>query len=203
MAKMNRREFVKQTVAGTAVLASASAGALETVAAAGPTNPNKQVVAALGALFIPSKAGDPGYSELEPYGISDFVLSGGRSDPDEEADPLATGASVSIEVFPVEGIPAFNSAAQQFFDGKTFLNLDAKQQEEYLKLIIDGSKISDAGSRRACRCFIAGRGRVSFRCTTGTFRRTSRSAMPMGSRYCIPEIRTRSPTPMCGKTRNW
>ena len=72
--EISRREFVKQTAVGTAALAGASAGALEAVAAAGPTNPNRQIVAALGPLFIPSKPGDPGYAELESYGISDYVM---------------------------------------------------------------------------------------------------------------------------------
>ena len=52
--KLIEENFVKQTVAGTAMLAGASAGALEAAAAA-PMDPNKQVVAALGSVFIPSK----------------------------------------------------------------------------------------------------------------------------------------------------
>ena len=71
--EISRREFVKQTVAGTAMLAGASAGALEAAAAA-PMDPNKQIVAALGSVFIPSKPGDPGYKELESHGITEYVM---------------------------------------------------------------------------------------------------------------------------------
>ncbi len=62
--EINRRDFVKQTVVGTAILAS-TAGALEAAAAAVPVDPNKQIMSALGPVFIPSKPGDPGYKELE------------------------------------------------------------------------------------------------------------------------------------------
>src|SRR5215831_9455338 len=71
--EISRREFVKQTVVGTAALAGASAGALE-AAAAVPMSPNKQIVAALGPLFVPSKPGDPGYKDLESHGITDYVM---------------------------------------------------------------------------------------------------------------------------------
>jgi hypothetical protein len=59
---ITRRDFVKQSVVGTAALTGASArlDALQS-AAEGPTvSLRKQVIGALGALFIPSRAGDPG-----------------------------------------------------------------------------------------------------------------------------------------------
>src|SRR5712691_13256731 len=115
--EITRREFVKQTVAGTAMLAGASVGALE-LAAAGPVDPKKLVVAALGSAFIPSAAGDPGYKELESYGITDYVMQ---------------------KLAAADALEAFNSAAKQFFDGKAFLDLDEKQREQYLALIAEGS----------------------------------------------------------------
>ena len=120
--KITRREFAKQTVAGTVMLAGTSAGALQLVAQS-PVGPglNKQVVAALGSMFIPSRPGDPGYKDLESRGITDYVL-GGRpvgGDPDR--------AEGSIEGDLLE---AFNNAAKQFFNGKTFLELDEKQRDE-------------------------------------------------------------------------
>ncbi len=70
--KVDRRDFVKTTVAGAAILASASA--YSALVAATPMDPNKQIVSALGSVFVPSKAGDPGYTELEALGISDYVM---------------------------------------------------------------------------------------------------------------------------------
>src|SRR5450432_3370864 len=132
---LNRREFVKTTVAGAAVLASASAGALEAAAAAAPMDPNKQIVAALGSVFIPSKPGDPGYAELEEHGITGYVL-----------EKLPVSDSLDI----------FNTAAKQFFDGKAFLELDEKQREQYLALIVEGSKITDADQRAHLQTFYRG-----------------------------------------------
>ena len=129
--EISRREFVKQTVVGTAMLAGASTGALD-LAAAGPVDPNKLVVAALGSVFVPTKSGDPGYKELESHGITEYVL----------------------QKFPVaDALEAFNSAAKQFFEGKAFLDLDEAQREEYLALIAEGSKIADEGQRKGLQAF--------------------------------------------------
>src|SRR5690348_8382328 len=131
--EISRRQFVKQTMVGTAALASVSAGALE--AAAAPVDPRKQVVAALGSLFIPSGPGDPGYKELESYGITDHVMN------DFQA---------------AEAVEVFNTAARQFLDGKTFLELDEKQREQYLALIVDGKAITDAEQRSRLQAFYRG-----------------------------------------------
>src|SRR5262245_3403451 len=128
--EITRREFVTQSAVGAAVLASASTEAV-LAAAAGPSDINKQVVAALGSVFIPSKAGDPGYKELESHGISEYVM----------------------EKFPLATLDAFNSAAKQFFAGKSFLDLDEKQREEYLALVVDGSKIADDEQKTRLQAF--------------------------------------------------
>src|SRR5262249_28704700 len=128
--EITRREFVKQTIAATATMAGSSAGILKAVAAE-PTDTNKQIVLALGSVFIPSKAGDPGYKELESHGISDYVM----------------------QKLPVESLDAFNNAAKQFFAGKSFLDLDEKQREEYLALVVDGSKIADAEQKTRLQTF--------------------------------------------------
>ena len=138
---IGRREFVKQTVVGTAVLAGASASALEAAAAAAePMDPNKQIVAALGAVFIPSVPGDPGYKELESHGITEYVM----------------------QKLPVtDALEAFNTAAKQFFDGKAFLDLDEKEREQYLALIVDGNKITDTDQRARLQAFYrAARSRI-------------------------------------------
>ena len=60
---ISRRDLVKQTVVGTAVPTGASTS-LDASQGPAAANPRKQIVAALGALFIPSTAGDPGYADL-------------------------------------------------------------------------------------------------------------------------------------------
>ena len=109
-------------------------------------------------MFIPSKPGDPGYAELESYGITDFVMNGEKkSDADNRHsnDPLANAAA-GAEFFPMDGVAPFNSAAQKFFDGKSFLELDEKQRGDYFALIVDGSKISDEAERKSLQAFYRG-----------------------------------------------
>lgn len=123
---VSRRDFLKTTSAGAAAIpvvgsqsqAQAQSGGVDRSA----------VIAALGDTIIPSDPGDPGYRTLEPYNITAEVMKGltGLSDED-----LAT----------------FNNAAGDFFSGKTFLELSEAQREEYLNLIIDGSRISDETAR--------------------------------------------------------
>jgi len=130
---------VKQTTVGAALLAGASAGTFPAAAAAGPTDAGKRIVAALGSVFIPSKPGDPGYKELESHGITGYVM----------------------ESFPAEALDVFNGIAQQFFEGKSFLDLDGTQREQYLALIADGSRIADADQRaRLQRFYRSARARI-------------------------------------------
>jgi hypothetical protein len=98
-----------------------------------PIDRKKQIVAALGAIFIPSRASDPGYADLETHGITAYVLE----------DLRATDAVVD----------AFNAGAQSFFNGKAFVELDGTQREEYLTLVVDGRKITDAEQRKALQGF--------------------------------------------------
>src|ERR1700674_1953252 len=131
--EISRREFVKQTTVGAAVLASAS-GRGVLAAAAGAIDTDKEIGSALWSVFIPWKAGDPGYKELESHGISEYVM----------------------EKLPVDALDVFNGAAKQFFAGKSFLDLDEKQREEYVALIADGSKIADAGQKARLQAFYRG-----------------------------------------------
>jgi choline dehydrogenase-like flavoprotein len=98
-----------------------------------PIDRKKQLISALGALFVPSRASDPGYADLESYGITEYALE----------DFRVTDAAVD----------AFNAGAQPLFDGKAFLDLDGKRREEYLNLIIDGRKIADAEQRKSLQGF--------------------------------------------------
>src|SRR5262245_46597622 len=127
--EITRRDFVKETVAGTAALVGA--GMLPPVAAA-PMTIDKQVVAALGSVFVPSKPGDPGYAELEQYGISDFVMKAPAPAARGEGEGEGRPAAASAEWLKRESLEAFNNGAQPFFGGKAFADLDAKQKEEYL-----------------------------------------------------------------------
>ena len=56
-------------------------------------------------------------------------------------------------LLPVEGLEAFNSGAQQFFDGKSFLQLDETQRGDYLKLIYEGSKLTEPDQKKALQGF--------------------------------------------------
>src|SRR3990167_3362202 len=79
--EITRREFVKQSVVWTAMLAGASTGALALPPP--PVDLARAVVGELGGLFIPSRPGDPGYKDLEQHGITEYVLKnlpvGGRA----------------------------------------------------------------------------------------------------------------------------
>lgn len=121
--EINRREFVKKTVVATAALAGASPSLLGAVSET--ADRNRQVVSALGALFVPSAAGDPGYRELERYGITAYVM----------------------EKLPDDAIEPFNRGASHFFDGKSFLDLDDKQREQYLEMVASGKQIPDEDLR--------------------------------------------------------
>ncbi len=149
--EISRREFVRRSAVGAAALAAASSATL--AAATPPSADTAQgvvhtVTAALGDLFIPSAAGDPGYKDLESYGITDYVLKhlkiAGGGGSGEEGSSSGGGSGVA---------ELFNTAAREFFQGKTFLELDVKQREDYLETIIDGRKISDEKLRTQLQTF--------------------------------------------------
>ena len=136
--ELTRREFVKHSVAGAALLAGAGSAAF----AAPTSDVTASVVGALGAVFIPSRPGDPGYKELERYGITRYVLT-------NPLRPLRGVEGGVPEIGGAEIAETFNDAAKQFFAGKSFLELEDQQKEQYLELILDGSKIADAEQRAA------------------------------------------------------
>ena len=137
---MNRRAFVKQTAVGTAA-ASAVGSALSAQSSAGQSaDLPRQVVAALGDLFVPSAPGDPGYRDLESHGITEYVLQG---------LPMATAEGGG----PSEVVRDFNDLAEQFFQGRTFLQLDWDQRAQYLQKIIAGSEITDSTKRQQLQGF--------------------------------------------------
>ncbi|MCH8820300.1 MAG: twin-arginine translocation signal domain-containing protein, partial [Acidobacteria bacterium] len=120
---VSRRDFLKTTGMGAAVLPAAGVVATQQVQAQAATD-RTAVIAALGDTIIPSDPGDPGYRTLEPYNITAEVLKGltGLSDDD---------------------LALFNKGASSFFSGKTFLELGESERADFLNLIIDGSRIAD------------------------------------------------------------
>src|SRR5262249_39909564 len=126
--EITRRDFVKETVAGTA--AFVGAGMLRASAAGpGEATLEKRVVAALGSVFVPSKPGDPGYADLEQYGITDYVMKPpARPAGGEEGG--GRGGAQSADWLKPESLEAFDSGAKAFFGGKAFIDLDEKQKEE-------------------------------------------------------------------------
>jgi choline dehydrogenase-like flavoprotein len=129
--EISRREFVKQAAAGAAQLAT---NGTRSAVAQGGADPNLKIVSALGATFIPSKPGDPGFAELESHGISAAVM----------------------EKLPAEALVTFNEAAKTFFAGKTFADLDENEREQYLKIIEDGSKLTDPAQKLRLQAFYRG-----------------------------------------------
>src|SRR5262245_9740284 len=129
--EITRRDFVKETVAGTAALVGA--GMLR-VSAAGPGEATleKRVVAALGPVFVPSKPGDPGYAELEQHGITDYVMKPPARPAGGGEEGGGRGGAQSADWLKPESLAAFNDGAKAFFSGKAFVDLDEKQTEEYL-----------------------------------------------------------------------
>ena len=118
-----------------ALAGSDTASSAEVLARAAPSGDLPQtLVAALGDLFVPSAPGDPGYKDLEKYGITEYVLKN-----------LPVGEGSLLE--------GFNETAKQFFGGKSFLELDEKQKEQYLELVLDEKKITDPQVRAQLLAF--------------------------------------------------
>jgi hypothetical protein len=125
---VSRRDFLKTTGMGAAVIPAAGVVAATQQAKAQAATNRTALVAALGDTIIPSDPGDPGYRTLEPYNITAEVMKGLTGLPDEN-------------------LTTFNNGAAAFFSGKTFLELTESERADYLNLIIDGSRIADAGLR--------------------------------------------------------
>ncbi len=120
---VSRRDFLKTTGMGAAVIPAAGVAATQQAQAQGMVD-RSAVIAALGDTIIPSDPGDPGYRTLEPYNITAEVMKG------------LTGLTD-------DALAAFDSGATSFFSGKTFLELGESERADYLNLIIDGSRIAD------------------------------------------------------------
>ena len=125
---MVRRKFLKQAGLGTAAIAAA--GSLlpqaplgQEVQAAGMSN-RQAIVFLLGDTLIPSEPDDPGYRDMEWYGITEEVMKGLGDISDEDFE-------------------TFNRESKSLFEENSFLDLDEDQRAEYLNLIIDGGRFAD------------------------------------------------------------
>ena len=125
---MVRRKFLKQAGLGTAAIAASGsllrqAPLSQEVQAAGMSS-RQAIVFLLGDTLIPSEPGDPGYREMEWYGITEEVMKGLGDTSDEDFE-------------------TFNRESKGLFEGKSFLDLDEDQRTDYLNLIIDGGRFAD------------------------------------------------------------
>jgi choline dehydrogenase-like flavoprotein len=157
--KTNGSNFVDRISAGTAAVTAAASG-LEAMQSpqARHTDAHTRIVATLGQMFIPSKPGDPGYAELEPHGITSYVMQEsvpGERGPDQRETGVVRREPTANWLEPEE-LVAFNDGARQFFGGKTFVELDDNLREQYLSLIVEGSKISDAKQRARLQAIFEG-----------------------------------------------
>jgi hypothetical protein len=122
---VSRREFLKRSAGGSVALtAVAPAIGLGNSAQEFAPLDRHAIFAALGDTLIPTDPGDPGYKSLERYKITEEVMKGLGSIPDTDLE-------------------AFNKASAGFFSGRDFLHLTESQRADYLRLIIDGSKVGD------------------------------------------------------------
>ena len=133
-----RREFVKRSVAGSAAIAAGSSALLASATAATAAldlDKRHQLVAVLGDLFVPSAPGDPGYKDLEQYGITDYVLKNLKL-----SDDL---------------VQAFNDGAKQLFAGKTFWNWMANNGSNTWKPLSTAPRLRTKSNAPNCRRFSA------------------------------------------------
>lgn len=129
---MSRREFLEKTgvgAVGVTILPQILLAKSVDVNNA-PEVDRKRLVAALGDTIIPTAPDNPGYQHLEQYGITEEVL---------KALPGISQQDLNV----------FNASAGEFFNGKSFLDLNADQRTEFLSLIVASfptGTYSDSGS---------------------------------------------------------
>jgi hypothetical protein len=126
--RISRRRFLKKAGTGAIGLGAGAIGAglvfPRTLTATAvdfsnsPAVDKKQLVAALADTIIPTSDGYPGYRRLEQYGITDEVLKtyGGISQQD---------------------MNVFNAASQEFFNGKSFVDLQEAERTSFLEMVVE------------------------------------------------------------------
>lgn len=118
--KITRRDFLKESGAGVAVIGvlSQKLGAKNAADLAhAPAVDRKRLIEALAETLIPTADGYPGYQHLEVHGITDEVLKG-------------------LQMLTPQDLNVFNAAAGELYSGTSFLDLNPEQRAEYLHLIV-------------------------------------------------------------------
>ena len=176
---MVRRKFLKQAGLGTAAIAAA--GSLlpqaplgQEVQAAGMSN-RQAIVFLLGDTLIPSEPDDPGYRDMEWYGITEEVMKGLGDISDEDFE-------------------TFNRESKSLFEENSFLDLDEDQRAEYLNLIIDGGRFAEQLLGKLQSVYRKA-GPESSRFFIETFRSSPCRETSMTFPLCGLEIIIRSPIP--------
>lgn len=136
---MSRRRFLGTTVAVSAL------GQQRTYASGAPTPDASasqlDVIAAFGDLLIPSRPGDPGYADLEIFGISEEVRSG-----------LPGLTAQELEVFDTIGADRFG--------GKRFASLHAEDRADYARQLLAGEFGEPVAQATAKKAYVALRLRI-------------------------------------------
>jgi hypothetical protein len=122
----SRRNFVQAVALGAGGLVLNAKPAQAQVAS---REERLKILAALGETIIPSDPGDPGFKDLEAHGITEEVNKALR--------PLKDAAFMR-----------FNEAAKPFFQGRGFVELNDEERADFLRKVIAGKEITDAGVRR-------------------------------------------------------
>ena len=118
---ISRREFLKETGVGALGVGVLLPGVLRAEVvdySQAPAVDKKELVAALGDTIIPTDMGYPGYRRLEQYGISEEVLEGLRGIQQEEWN-------------------VFNAVTGEFFQGKSFVELQEGERAEFLEIVAE------------------------------------------------------------------
>src|SRR5262245_47415317 len=111
------------------------------------------VMSALGSTFVPSRPGDPGYQELEAFGISKYVIDQPAVFESNRDDSGLAANAETVDWLSPDSVEAFNSGAREFFGGRNFVALNEQEREQYLGIIADGSKIADPQRRARLQTF--------------------------------------------------
>lgn len=123
--KRGRRRFFKQAAAG---IAGASLAPSMPVRAADASR--LDVLSALGDALIPSRPGDPGFKDMLPYGIAQEV-------------------NKSLVAFKDRDFAAFNQAAADYFQGRTFVELNEAERSQFLDAVVSADGIREAALRQS------------------------------------------------------
>ena len=124
-----RRNFLK-----SATLAAGAAALAPTPARAADSADRHQILSALGDTIVPSKPGDPGFKDLEPYGITKEV--------NKSLSPLKD-----------QDFVAFNDAAVPLFQGRTFVDLGEEERSRFLTMLVGGEGFPAGMARQPLQRF--------------------------------------------------